>query len=73
MDKYIDKLIEILKYGQKLIGRILILIIELRTIKMITKKVSKLIKKKYTAPFLASFIKGLNIPYPQMDIRVHNN
>ena len=60
MDKYIDKLIDLLvEYGPKLIGAIVVLLLGLWIIKIITKAVSKIMKKKNTDPSLASFIKSL--------------
>ncbi len=60
MDKYIDKIIELLvEYGPKLIGAIVVLILGLWIIKLITKGVSKLLEKKKTDASLASFVKSL--------------
>ncbi|NPA67399.1 MAG: mechanosensitive ion channel [Chlorobi bacterium] len=60
MDKYIDKLTElVLEYGPKLIGAIIVLVIGLQIIKLITKAISKMLDKKNTDPSLSSFLKSL--------------
>lgn len=60
MDKYIEKIINLgIEYGPKLIGAILVLLLGLWIIKLITKTVAKLMKKRNTDPSLSSFIKGM--------------
>lgn len=60
MDKYIEKIINLgIEYGPKLIGAILVLLLGLWIIKLITKTVAKLMKKRNVDPSLASFIRSM--------------
>jgi len=60
MDKYIEKIINLgIDYGPKLIGAILVLLLGLWIIKLITKTVAKLMKKRNVDPSLASFIRSM--------------
>jgi small conductance mechanosensitive channel len=60
MDKYFEKIINLgIEYGPKLIGAVLVLGLGLWIIKMITRTVAKLMKKKIIASSLASFIKSM--------------
>ncbi|MBN2834986.1 MAG: mechanosensitive ion channel [Candidatus Delongbacteria bacterium] len=60
MDKYLDKLIELLVvWGPKLIGAIVVLIIGLWVVKMITKGFGKMLEKKNVDPSLVPFLKSL--------------